>query len=370
MRIGNYQGSWQSSTARAGRSGAGKRNTLEDLLTGHYKNSYGVEGMCVTGRSDYKKIIPVSQEMKEHVLNDVKQAYYKYNGMSGDNEAEWDAYYRKNNEYFKTLKKEDRLSACWTLNQLHLEISGKVTAAIKEKVPGWTAGKQIPAGLLDEIFASDSITSLVSEKSATASAQTGTAKGNGNRTVADYFSYLQKNYSCMSKGNVTISGEYLKLCMGDAGKAKELEDFLRRIPELEKQGYEQLSAQNRALGGRVTFYQQTWMINRDGSIQSTVYSVTETGMSNAERMKKNMEERLEKQKEKKEEEEKIKERKEEKEEQAERLGKDTENPSPGETAGRDFTVRYEEVESPNEARIRMQREKPEDAYYPRFDMGV
>lgn len=301
MRIGNYQGSWQSSTARAGRSGAGKRNTLEDLLTGHYKNSYGVEGMCVTGRSDYKKIIPVSQEMKEHVLNDVKQ---------------------------------------------------------------------IPAGLLDEIFASDSITSLVSEKSATASAQTGTAKGNGNRTVADYFSYLQKNYSCMSKGNVTISGEYLKLCMGDAGKAKELEDFLRRIPELEKQGYEQLSAQNRALGGRVTFYQQTWMINRDGSIQSTVYSVTETGMSNAERMKKNMEERLEKQKEKKEEEEKIKERKEEKEEQAERLGKDTENPSPGETAGRDFTVRYEEVESPNEARIRMQREKPEDAYYPRFDMGV
>ena len=58
------------------RSGAGGRNTLEDLLSGHYKNSYGVEGMCVTGRSDYKKIIAVSDEMKQHVLEDVKRSSF------------------------------------------------------------------------------------------------------------------------------------------------------------------------------------------------------------------------------------------------------------------------------------------------------
>lgn len=155
------------STASSRHFGIGGRNTLEDFLSGHRKNSYGVEGMCVTGRSDYKKIIPVSDEMKQHVLEDLKRAYYKYNGMSGDNEAEWDAYYRKNNEYYKTLKKEDRLSACWTLNQLHLGISKKVTAAIKAEVPGWTAGKPIPEGLLDKIFADESITSMVSGKSGT-----------------------------------------------------------------------------------------------------------------------------------------------------------------------------------------------------------
>lgn len=55
----------------------------------------------------------------------------------------------------------------------------------------------------------------------------------------------------------------------------------------------------------MTHYQQTWTINKDGSIQSTVYSVTETGMTNAERMKKSMEERLEKLKEKKEAEQAI-----------------------------------------------------------------
>lgn len=113
--------------------------------------------------------------------------------------------------------------------------------------------------------------------------------------------------------------------------AKELEDFLKKIPELEKRGYKQLSAQNKVLGGTVTYYQQTWMVNKDGSIQSTVYSVTETGMTNAERIKKNMDECLEKRKEKKEEEERVEEKKAEK---AERV------------------------------------KKPEDAYHPKFDMNV
>ena len=111
-------------------------NTIEDLRSGHFKNSYGVEGMRVTGRSDYKKIIDVSDEMKEHVLKNVKQAYYKYNGMSGDNAAEERAYQGTLNEYYKTLDREDRLSACWTLGQLGLKLSQEVSDSIKEKVPG------------------------------------------------------------------------------------------------------------------------------------------------------------------------------------------------------------------------------------------
>ena len=196
------------------------------------------------------------------------------------------------------------------------------------------------------------------------------AQHSGEKAVSDYYSYLQKNYDCMSKGNVTVSSEYLKKCSGDSKKAKELEDFLKKIPELEKQGYEQLSAQNKALGGTVTYYQQTWMVNKDGSIQSTVYSVTETGMTNAERMKKNMDERLEKQKEKKEEEEKIKERKEEKAGQAEKLDGGTKKISVPDAPGQEITVKYVEAESDLEAKAMMQKEKLEDAYRPRFDMNV
>ena len=125
-----------------------------------------------------------------------------------------------------------------------------------------------------------------------------------NDTTSDYYNYLQKKYESMSDGSVAVSGSFLKKCTGNSQKAKELENFIKKIPELEKQGYQQLAARNKALGGTVTYYQQSWTINGDGSIQSTVYSVTETEMTNAERMKKNMDERLEKQKEKEEKEEK------------------------------------------------------------------
>lgn len=214
------------------------------------------------------------------------------------------------------------------------------------------------------------------ETKESASAQAGKAQNiqnaqhSGEKSVSDYYSYLQKNYDCMSKGNVTVSSGYLKKCSEDSDKAKELEDFLKKIPELEKQGYEQLSAQNKAMGGTVTYYQQTWMFNKDGSIQSTVYSVTETGMTNAEKMKKNMDERLEKQKEKKEEEEKAEERKEEKAEQAEKLDGDTVKVAVPETAGREIAVKYVEAESELEAEAMMQKEKLGDAYYPKFDMNV
>ncbi len=196
----------------------------------------------------------------------------------------------------------------------------------------------------------------------TMSVQPGNMKDDGEKAVSDYYSYLQKNYDCMSKGNVTISGEYLRKCSGDSQKAKELEDFLKRIPELEKRGYEQLSAQNRGLGGTVTYYQQTWSIGRDGSIQSTVYSVTETEMTNAEKMKKNMDDRLEKQKDKKEEEEKVKEQKEEKAEEkaGQEIGKEEQ----------EIIVKYVKAESGLEAKAMMQKERLEDWYYPKFDMNV
>ncbi len=174
-RIGNNsQGIWQLFSRMNGRnvfggtSGAGGRNTLEDQLTGHRKNSYGVEGMCVTNNPNARKIIKVSDEMKQRVFNSVKDAFYKYNGMSGDNEAEWEEMAWAKNNYYKTLKKEDRAAAAWTLGQLEISIGRKVASAVKEKVPGWTHGKPIPAGVLDKIFADESITSMVSGKSSTA----------------------------------------------------------------------------------------------------------------------------------------------------------------------------------------------------------
>ena len=173
MRIGNNsQGIWQFLSRMNGgnkpfgrSSGVSGRNTLEDYLSGHRKNSYGVEGMCVTYNPNARKIISVSDEMKQRVFNSVKDAFYKYNGMSGDNEAEWEEMAQAKNNYYKTLKKEDRVAAAWTLGLLEISIANKVSSAVKAKVPGWTHGKPIPSDVLDEIFADESITSMVSGKS-------------------------------------------------------------------------------------------------------------------------------------------------------------------------------------------------------------
>ena len=157
MRIGNnYQGFFlnQNSNTKA----------IEDLLSGRRKNSYGVEGMRITGRTDWKRIISVSDEMKQHVLEGVKKEFYQYGGMSGDNIAETNAYYDKIHAYVKTLKAEERSPATWTLSQLHLDLAHAVKNAVKEKMPGWTSGQHIPAKVLDEIFAGENVAAIVSGK--------------------------------------------------------------------------------------------------------------------------------------------------------------------------------------------------------------
>lgn len=171
MRIGNnYQGIMQlfsrvnggkANTNKLFSGGASAKgaycgNTIDDLLSGHFKNSYGVEGMGISGKTDWKRIVNVSDEMKRHVYEDVKKNFYKYGGMSGDT-AETDAYYDKIHSYVKTLDLSARRAAPWTLGQLHLEIAERVTQAVKEKDPTWTAGKPISREILDEIFADDTI---------------------------------------------------------------------------------------------------------------------------------------------------------------------------------------------------------------------
>ncbi len=163
MQIGNSnQGRWQFlSRMNANKSFSGRGsfcgNTIDDLRSGHFKNSYGVEGMEITGKTDWKRIVNVSDEMKRHVYEDVKKEFYKYGGMSGDNKAETDAYYDKIHSYVKTLDLGTRRAAPWTLNRLHLEIAGRVTQAVKERDPAWTAGKPVSREVLDEIFADDTI---------------------------------------------------------------------------------------------------------------------------------------------------------------------------------------------------------------------
>ncbi len=154
--LNRYQSGRSFSSAqtslRAGRSYMG--NTLADLLSGHRKNSYGVEGMDITGGNNDRRIIKVSDEIKTHIWKDIKSSFYKRGGMSGSTQ-DMDAYFDKIHAYIKKTSRENRKAAAWTLSQLSTDLAGKVARAVKEQVPDWNWGQSIPQDVLDEIFSDD-----------------------------------------------------------------------------------------------------------------------------------------------------------------------------------------------------------------------
>ncbi len=138
-------------------------------------------------------------------------------------------------------------------------------------------------------------------------------KNSKTDNVSDYYSYLQKNYDCVRNGSVAISGSYLKECVKNPEKAKELEESLSYFKESYENGLKSAQANARAIGARVVNHTESWSIDSTGNI-TMVASTTVTSDSGVKGWKELAEEREEKLKEKKEQ-EYIKERREEKKEE-------------------------------------------------------
>lgn len=69
---------------------------------------------CITGRSDWKKIVSVSDEVKAELAEVVKQDFISTNGKSIPEGT------RRNdviNKYLNTLPSKQRSSASWTFGQ-------------------------------------------------------------------------------------------------------------------------------------------------------------------------------------------------------------------------------------------------------------
>lgn len=147
----------------------------------------------------------------------------------------------------------------------------------------------------------------------TTSAQAGSAKSTAADKVADYYSYLQKNFDCVKNGSVAISGSYLKECANNPEKAKELEGNLSFFKEGYEKGLKSAQANARAMGIKLVNYSESWTIDDTGNI-TMMASATVTSDNGAKGWKELEEEREEKLKEKKEQ-ERIEEKKREQFEQ-------------------------------------------------------
>lgn len=199
-----------------------------------------------------------------------------------------------------------------------------------------------------------------SETKETSSAQTGKVKSAASSGVSDYYSYLAKKYDCVKDGNVAISGAYLKECAKNADKAKELEENLAFYKESYKSGYESAKANARAIGARLTNYSESWSIDSTGNV---VMQASTTVVSDTKGWRELKEERDERIKEKRQEEKekKLKEKKEERQEHLDKI--------------KDYSAAYtieeiREKEMVSENDVLIQKERLDDAYYPKFDMNI
>lgn len=130
---------------------------------GRMINSEGMEGMDISGGVNFRRLVPISEHMAEHAIEEVKKNFYEHGGMTGDNMAEADAYYQKIKDYLWTVDVDDRSAAAWTINQVHASAAEAVVQAVRERVPDWDWGKPIDSKILDGIFADETITSKFTE---------------------------------------------------------------------------------------------------------------------------------------------------------------------------------------------------------------
>ena len=79
-------------------------------------NPYCPEGMDITGRTDFRRIVPV-----EIIRN-----------------------------YVMSLPPEERAAAGWTLNQISLQEADRLGEYVHQRDPSWNWGKPVKPGILDD----------------------------------------------------------------------------------------------------------------------------------------------------------------------------------------------------------------------------
>ncbi|MEY8427410.1 DUF3879 family protein [Lachnospiraceae bacterium 46-15] len=148
----------QKNGNKAGASKQTDGNTIGGVKHKHsnlYYDENGIPWMskeqadrCITGRSDWKKIVSVSDEVKAELAEVVKQDFINTNGKSIPEGT------RRNdviNKYLNTLPSKQRSSASWTLDRMAGDYGSRLEALVKQINPGWKPGDAFDTSILDQL---------------------------------------------------------------------------------------------------------------------------------------------------------------------------------------------------------------------------
>jgi len=108
-------------------------------------------GMDITGRSDWKKIVEVSDDIKEKVIEQTRKNFINGFGMVNEKSESFNELIKK---HAQTLPVDERASTMWTLTQIKTAEAQKLVDIVRENNPIWKHGEPFDPNIFDEYFSS------------------------------------------------------------------------------------------------------------------------------------------------------------------------------------------------------------------------
>ncbi|WP_251495017.1 DUF3879 family protein [Otoolea muris] len=107
-------------------------------------NPYSTPGMSLNNAGDYRKIVPVdndvAQQVRQMAFDHMKNGY----GVSDGEDIS-----QVIRDYTMSLAPEQRLSASWTLNELFHSEAARLGEYVHQQDPDWDWGKPFDTSILD-----------------------------------------------------------------------------------------------------------------------------------------------------------------------------------------------------------------------------
>ncbi len=118
-----------------------------------YTDKLTICGIDYTDNPDgYKVIIPISDEIKKKIYENVKKDFETTGIRARDDFDIIEEFYSMKRDYIKNIKGEEKAKAMWSVSEYRGEIHTRIEAKIRELDKKWDWGQPVKKEVLNEIF--------------------------------------------------------------------------------------------------------------------------------------------------------------------------------------------------------------------------
>ena len=111
-------------------------------------NTHGMKGMYIGGGRDWKKIVSVSDDVKQRLEDVVKRDFISTNGRAIPEGSKRNDVIIK---YLGTIPAENRSPASWTLGRMAGDYASRLEALVTENNTNWKPGDAFDTSILEKL---------------------------------------------------------------------------------------------------------------------------------------------------------------------------------------------------------------------------